>query len=69
MGLHRIEIGGLAPVKMSGYFIRTKFFDAKNPWPTFACQNLGIFEECKDFGLTLYQNSRFNTKWKSWGIS
>ena len=27
----------------------------------FACQNLGLFEECKDIGPTLYQNSRINT--------
>ena len=48
------------PVKILGYFIRTMFFDAKNPWPTFACQNVGLFEECKDIAPTLCQNSRIN---------
>ena len=48
------------PVKILGYFIRTMFFDAKNPWRTFACQNVGLFEECKDIAPTLYQNSRIN---------
>ena len=61
LGLHRMEILGLARVKILEYFIRASFFDAKNPWPTFACQNHGLFEECKDIRPTLYQNSRINT--------
>ena len=61
LGLHRIEILGLAHVKILGYFIRTIFLTQNNQWPTFACQNLGLFEECKDIGPTLYQNSRINT--------
>ena len=56
LGLHRIEILSLAYVKILGYFIRTMFFDTKNPWPTFACQNLGIFKENRDFGPTVYKN-------------
>ena len=55
-GLHRIEILGLAPVKILGYFIRTMFFDAKKPMVYFACQNLGILKRTYDFGPTLYQN-------------
>ena len=31
-----------------------------------ACQNLGDFKECKDFGLTSYQNLRFNTCQNLW---
>ena len=61
LGLHRMEILGLARVKILEYFIRASFFDAKNSWPTFACQNHGLFEECKDIRPTLYQNSRINT--------
>ena len=56
LGLHRIEIFGLAPVKNLGYFIRNMFFDAKKPMAYFACQSLGIFKENRDFGPTLYQN-------------
>ena len=56
-----MEILGLARVKILECFIRASFFDAKNPWPTFACQNLELFEECKDIRPTLYQNSRINT--------
>ena len=60
-GLHRIEILGLAPFKILGYFIRTMFIDAKKPMAYFACQNLGIFKENKDIGLTSYRNLRFST--------
>ena len=60
LGLHFIKMSSKTPVKILGYFIRTMFFDAKNPWPTFACQNVGLFEECKDIAPTLYQNSRIN---------
>ena len=56
-----MEILGLVRTKILEYFIRASFFDAKNPWPTFACQNHGLFEECKDIRPTLYQNSRINT--------
>ena len=31
LGLHCIKISGKRPVKMLSYFIRTMFFDAKNP--------------------------------------
>ena len=37
------------------------FLDAKNPCPTFACQNLRTFKEYRDIGLTLYRNLRFST--------
>ena len=64
LGLHRIEILGLARVKILEYFIRAMFFEAKNPWPTFACQNLGLFEECKDIRPTLYQKKKKKKKKK-----
>ena len=50
-----------APVKILGYFIRTMFLTPKNPWPSFACQNLGTFKKYKDIGLTSYRNLRFST--------
>ena len=55
-GLHRIEILGLAHFKILGYFIRTMFIDAKKPMAYFACQNLGIFKENRDFGPTFFQD-------------
>ena len=57
LGIHRI----VSTCQNLGVFHKNHFLDSKNPWPTFACQNLGIFEECKDFGPTLWKNSRFNT--------
>ena len=39
-----------------GGFIRTIFFDAKNPMAYFPCLNLGTFKENNDFGPTFYQN-------------
>ena len=51
MGLHGIEILGLAPVKILGYFIRTMFFDAKNSWPILFVKILGFVKRTKILGL------------------
>ena len=68
-----MRIPGLTPVKILGYFIRIRnsffffffffFFLTLKTHGQFACQNLGVFKEYKDFGLSLtpYQNPRFNT--------
>ena len=56
-----IKMSSKAPVKILGYFIRTMFLTPKNPWPSFACQNLGTFKKYKDIGLTSYRNLRFST--------
>ena len=61
LSLHCITMSRKTPVKILGYFIRTMFLTPKNPWPTFACQNLGTFKEYKDIGLTSYRNLRFST--------
>ena len=61
LGLHCIKMSSKTPVKFLGYFIRAMFLKTKNPWPTFACQNLGTFKEYKDIGLTSYRNLRFST--------
>ena len=65
LGLHRIEILCLEPVKILRYFKRF-FFGHLNPMACMACQNLWDFKECKDFGLTSYQNLRFNTCQNLW---
>ena len=65
--LHRIEILGLAHSKILGYFIRTMFIDTKHSIAYFACQNLGIFKENRDFGPTLYQNLSSKTPVKFLG--
>ena len=67
LGLHRIEILGLAPVKILGYFIRTMFFDAKKPMVYFACQNLGTFKENIDFGAYIVSKMSCKTPVKFLG--
>ena len=56
LGLHRNEILELARVRIlvcQNLASKNHVFDAKNQWPNFACQNLGLFEECKDIWPTL----------------
>ena len=65
LGLHRIEILCLAPVEILVVFQKI-FFWHLNPMAFMACQNLGDFKKCKDFGLTSYQNLRFNTCQNLW---
>ena len=54
LGLHRIEIFRFSTCQNLVVFHKNHVFHAKYPWPTFSCQNLGIFEKCKDSGPTLY---------------
>ena len=62
LGLCCIKMSGKSPVKILGYFRRTIFLTPKkNPWPIFACRNLGTFKKYKDIGLTSYQNCRIST--------
>ena len=51
LGLHRIEISGLATVKILGDIIRTMFFDAKAHGLLLRVKILGLLKSTKILGL------------------
>ena len=65
LGLHRIEILCLAPVEILRYFKRFLFLTPK-PHGLYGLSKSRDFKECKNVGLTSYQNLRFNTCQNLW---
>ena len=59
-GLNCIKIRGLTPVKILGYFSRTRFFNTKTPWPVWLVKISGFIWSWKIWTYIL-RNSRCKT--------
>ena len=60
LGLHCIKIRGLTPVKILGYFSRTRFSNTKTPWPVWLVKISGFIWSRKIWTYIL-RNSRCKT--------